>query len=252
MCGRFTQVVKVGELAALYGPAVSMPDAAWAERWNGAPTQAFLVCRLDAAGRRVLSLLRWGLVPPWARDRAIGNRLINARSETVAGKPAFRAAFRRRRCLVPAIGWFEWRRTPAGKEPTWIRLAGGRPFSFAGLWEAWGEGGSRMESFTILTCPAGEALASVHARQPAVVAPEEYGAWLDAETTAERVQAPHRGRSRSGGWARWRTVRGTTCRRSCGRWTGKVRTCRQGAKKEGIAKSPHPRRHRWGWGVRVR
>ena len=193
MCGRFTQVVKARQLAALYGPAVTMPDTAWAERWNGAPTQVFLVCRLKAEGRRVLCLQRWGLVPSWARDRVIGNRLINARAETVHEKPAFRAAFRRRRCLVPANGWFEWSRTSAGKAPYWISLAGGRPFSFAGLWEAWGEGESRMESFTILTCLAGEALESVHARQPAVVAPEEYGAWLGGETPASWVQAPHPG-----------------------------------------------------------
>ena len=193
MCGRFTQVVEARELAALYGGAVAAPGVERPPRWNGAPTQAFLVCRLDAAGRRVLSLQRWGLVPSWARDRAIGSRLINARSETAAAKPAFRAAFQRRRCLVPANGWFEWRRTPAGKEPTWILLADERPFSFAGLWEAWGEGASRMESFTILTCPAGEALAAVHARQRVVVAPEGYGAWLAAETPAERVQAPHAG-----------------------------------------------------------
>ena len=193
MCGRFTQAVKARELAALYGPAVAMPDAAWAERWNGAPSQVFLACRLDAEGRRVLSLLRWGLVPSWARDRSIGNRLINARAKTVHQKPAFRSAFRRRRCLVPVNGWFEWRRTPAGKEPHWISLAGGRPFSLAGLWEAWGEGAARIETFTLLTCPAGEALAPVHDRQPVVLAPEECGAWLAAETPAERVQAPHPG-----------------------------------------------------------
>ena len=191
MCGRFTQVVKAGGLAELYG--VAAPDIELPTRWNGTPTQTFLVCRLDAAGRRVLSLQRWGLVPSWARDRAIENRLINARAETVHEKPAFRAAFRRQRCLVPANGWFEWRRTPAGKAPYWIRLTGGRPFSFAGLWEAWGVGESRMESFTVLTCPAGEALAPVHARQPAVVTPEEYGAWLCGETPASRVQTPHAG-----------------------------------------------------------
>ena len=119
--------------------------------------------------------------------------MINARSETVHERPAFRSAFRRRRCLVPAKGWFEWRRTPEGKEPTWIRLTGGRPFSLAGLWESWGEGATRMESFTILTCPAAPALESVHARQPVIVPPEEYGAWLAAETPAERMQAPHAG-----------------------------------------------------------
>ena len=193
MCGRFTQVVEARALAALYGDAVAAPGVEWPPRWNGAPTQAFLVCRLDAAGRRVLSLQRWGLAPSWARDRSIGHRPINARSETVAAKPALRAAFRRRRCLAPANGWFEWRRPPAGKAPIRIRLAGGRPFGFAGLWEAWGEGESRRESLTVLTCPAGEALAAVHARQPAVVAPEGYGSWLAAETPAERVQAPHPG-----------------------------------------------------------
>ena len=105
MCGRFAQVVEARELSALYGGSV--PDIERPDRWNGAPTQAFLVCRLNAAGRRVLSLQRWGLVPSWASDRAIGSWLINARSETVHEKPAFRAALRRRRCLVPANGWFE-------------------------------------------------------------------------------------------------------------------------------------------------
>ena len=125
MCGRFTQVVKACEFAAMYGPAVAMPDTAWAERWNGAPTQVFLACRLDGAGQRVLFLLRWGLVPSWARDRAMGNRLINARAEIMHEKPAFHGASRRRRCLVPANGWFEWRRTGAVKGPYWISLAGG-------------------------------------------------------------------------------------------------------------------------------
>ena len=185
MCRRFTQALKVGELVELYGAVASFPDTAWPERWNGVPTQPFLACRLDAARRSVLSLLRWGLAPSRARNRAIGSRLINARSETVAGKTAFRAAFRWRRCLAPANGWFEWRRTPAGKAPYWISLAG--------LWEAWGEGESWMESFTVLTCRAGEALRPLHGRQPVIVAPEEYGAWLAAKTPATRVQAPHAG-----------------------------------------------------------
>ena len=191
MCGRFTQAVRAGELAALYGAAA--PDVALPARWNGAPTQAFLVCRLDPEGRRVLSLLRWGLVPSWARDRAIGSRLINARAETVHEKPAFRSAFLRRRCLVPANGWFEWCRTPTGKETYWIRPAHGRPFSLAGLWEVSGEGEARIKTFTVLTCPAGEALAPVHARQPVVLGPEEYGSWLAAVTPAARVQAPRPG-----------------------------------------------------------
>ena len=200
MCGRFTQVVKAVELAALYG--VEVPDVERPDRWNGAPTQAFLVCRLDAAGRRVLTLQRWGLVPSWAGDRAIGRRMINARSETVHERPAFRSAFRRRRCLVPVNGWFEWRRTPEGKEPTWICLADGRPFSLAGLWEAWGEGASRMESFTLLTCPAGEALAAVHARQP-VVRRRGTGHGWQRRRQLRACRRRTRGRSRSGGWARW-------------------------------------------------
>ena len=200
MCGRFTQVVNVGGIAAMYGAAVAVPDVEFTARWNGAPTQAFLVCRLDVAtGRWVLSLQRWGLVPSWARavgDPRFRGDLINARSETVAGKPAFRAAFRRRRCLVPANGWFEWQRS-GGKVPYWISLSGGRPFSFAGLWEVWGEGESRMESFTILTCPAGAALEGVHSRQPAIVVPEVYADWLSPDTPAARllglVQVPHAG-----------------------------------------------------------
>ena len=144
-----------------------------------------------------------GLVPSWASDRAIGRRMINARSETVHERPAFRTAFLRRRYLVPANGWFEWRRTPEGKEPTWIRLADGRPFSLAGLWEAWGEGASRMESFTVLTCPAGEALEHVHARQPVVVAPEGSGSVSRPRRRLRGCRRRTRGRMSSGGWARW-------------------------------------------------
>ena len=131
--------------------------------------------------------------PGKSREWAENSRACGLARESISEKPAFRAAFRRRRCLVPANGWFEWSRTPAGKVPYWISLAGGRPFSFAGLWEVWGEDESRMESFSILTCPAGEALEPVHARQPAIVAAEGYGAWLDGETPASRVQVPHAG-----------------------------------------------------------
>ena len=106
-------------------------------RWNGAPTQDFAVLRLDAQGARVLAKLRWGLVPAWAKDVKMGARMINARAETVHQRPAFRAAFRRRRCIIPADGWFEWQAERDGKQPWFSASADGAPLSLAGLWERW-------------------------------------------------------------------------------------------------------------------
>ena len=127
------------------------------------------VCRLAPDGARHISRLRWGLIPSWAKDLKIGARLINARAETVHEKPAFRSAFKARRCLIPADGWFEWQRSGAGKKPHFLSLADGSPLSFAGLWERWTKGGEPVESFTILTTRAAPALAAVHPRQPAII-----------------------------------------------------------------------------------
>jgi len=148
MCGRYTLTTPGETVAEL----VELDEAPrLAPRYNIAPTQESAVVRL-AAGRRSLLSLRWGLVPYWAAEPGIGNRMINARSETAAEKPAFRSSMRRRRCLVPADGFFEWRRTAAGKQPYLIRLAGGGPFTFAGLWDRWvPHDGEPIESFTILT-----------------------------------------------------------------------------------------------------
>ena len=147
-----------------------------------------------------MSVLRWGLVPFWAKDVKIGARMINARAETVQEKPAFRAAFRSRRCLIPANGWFEWKRTGptgGGKQPYFLALESGSALSFAALWEQWGRDGQHLETFTIITTEASPALSDIHDRQPAVVDPDDYTDWLDPGTPAETLQeiigTPHEG-----------------------------------------------------------
>lgn len=178
MCGRFTQDLDEEELVDLYDLDVAESQQTLRSRWNGAPTQEFAICRVDHYGRRVLAQHRWGLVPPWARDPKIGSKLINARSESADSKPSFRAPFRRRRCLIPANGWFEWQTAAGVKQPWWISLGSG-PFSLAGLWEAWDKGGGTVYSFTVLTCPATESLQEIHDRQPSIIPPDQYEEWLD-------------------------------------------------------------------------
>lgn len=128
-----------------------------------------------------MELVQWGLVPSWAKDPKIGNRLINARAESVADKPAFRAAFRRRRCLVPADGYYEWQKRPGGKLPFLIHLPHDRPFAFAGLWEAWRPPGSdeSLYTCTVITTDANERTRPIHDRMPVILNPEHYNLWLD-------------------------------------------------------------------------
>ena len=178
MCGRFTQDVDGDGLVDLYDLGSFSPRFELRKRWNGAPTQVFTVCRTGPDGQRELVAQRWGLVPAWSRDAKIGARLINARSETVDSKPAFRSAFRQRRCLVPANGWFEWQNDGSRKQPWWISR-GGALFSFAGLWETWDRGGGRIDSFTVVTCRAGPSMQWLHHRQPAIIPRERYCEWLD-------------------------------------------------------------------------
>ena len=176
MCGRFTQDIDEDDLESLYDiNALDMP--ALTRRWNGAPTQEFALCRSSSSGLREVARHRWGLIPAWARDIKIGARLINARSETVDSKPSFRSAYRHRRCLVPANGWFEWQRVGDTKQPWWISL-GREPFSFAGLWEVWDKGSGPVRSFTILTCPASKSLHEIHHRQPAIIPRDSYDEWI--------------------------------------------------------------------------
>ena len=147
-------------------------------RYNGAPGQDFVVCRLGPGGERIATMLRWGLVPFWSRQRSIGTRLINARSETLAIKPSFRAAYRQRRCLVPVNGWFEWQRTDSGRQPYYIVQDSGSPTVLAGLWERWSGGDAVLETFTVITRDATADLAAIHHRQPVVIGSEDFAAWL--------------------------------------------------------------------------
>ena len=187
MCGRFTQQLTEGEICDLYGLTEPMLPLDLPPRYNGAPTQDFTACRLDETGRRVITRLRWGLVPSWAKDVGIGARLINARAETVSDKPSYRAAFRARRCLVPANGWFEWQRAGRSKQPWFVALVDGSPVSFAALWERWDKAGACLETFTIITTEACESLADIHHRQPAIIHPDRMADWLDPTSRPERL-----------------------------------------------------------------
>lgn len=187
MCGRYTlsrpdQLIE--ELAAETG-GLETHGIELEPRYNVAPTQDVATVRQDEDGRRHLGLLRWGLVPFWAKDVAIGNRMINARSETVAEKPSFRAAFRRRRCLVPTDGFYEWKKVDGGKQPVHIRRRDRRPLYFAGLWERWEKGDEPLETCTILTTSASETVAEAHDRMPVILDLEGRALWLDAEAPPE-------------------------------------------------------------------
>lgn len=157
-------------------------------RYNIAPTQSVAVIRRTDAGNE-LSMLRWGLIPSWAKDVKIGASLINARGETVATKPAFRSAFKRRRCLIPADGFYEWKQTGTKtKQPYYISLKQELPFAFAGLWESWTspEGGT-IESCTIITTEANDALKELHDRMPVILNAADRAAWLDPDIPSDAL-----------------------------------------------------------------
>ena len=177
MCGRFTLGATATDLAAQFNLA-TVPT--WTPRYNIAPTQEVLVVvQPSLQGSREARLHRWGLVPSWAKDPAIGNRLINARAETVASKPAFRRAFKERRCLVLADGFYEWHKEGARKQPYHIRLRDGRPFAFAGLWEHWEGQEAAIDSCTLLTTTPNEVMRPLHDRMPVILSATEYDQWLE-------------------------------------------------------------------------
>ena len=178
MCGRFTLGATAATLAAQFDLA-NVPT--WTPRYNIAPTQEVLVVlQPSPQANREARLHRWGLIPPWAKDPSIGNRMINARAETVATKPAFRRAFKERRCLLLADGLYEWQRQERRKQPFYIRLRDGRPFAFAGLWEHWeGCEGMAIQSCTILTTTSNEVVGRIHDRMPVILSPTDYDRWLD-------------------------------------------------------------------------
>jgi putative SOS response-associated peptidase YedK len=176
MCGRFTLSSSPQAVADFFG----LSDVPTLEpRYNVAPTQEVPVIRPAASGRG-LSFLRWGLIPSWATDPAIGNRLVNARAETAPEKPAFRAAFRQRRCLVPADGFYEWLSQGRTKQPFYFRQRDGEPFAFAGLWERWHDPHDGVvETCTLLTTDANDVVRPVHDRMPVILPRTVFDRWLD-------------------------------------------------------------------------
>lgn len=175
MCGRFTLTADPEVIQEAFSLA-SMPEGV-TPRFNIAPTQPVAVIPND--GKNQMDYYLWGLIPSWAKDPAMGNRMINARSETLAEKPSFRSAFRRRRCLVLADGFYEWRKDGARKTPMYIKLSSGRPFAFAGLWESWySPDGSNILSCTIITTQPNALMEPIHNRMPVILSPEAYPLWL--------------------------------------------------------------------------
>jgi len=177
MCGRYV----------LYGPQSRYQQYFDAKLWpefedsyNIAPTSSVPVIRQSPEGDRVADLLKWGLIPHWAKDQTIGAKLNNARSETVAEKPSFRDAFKRRRCIVPASGFYEWKVMSAWKQPYYITLKSGEPLAMAGLWESWhGETGELVRTFCILTTAANSLMEQIHDRMPVLLHPDDFACWLD-------------------------------------------------------------------------
>jgi len=181
VCGRFAFFSPHEAVVAAFGADV--PGRV--PRWNVAPSQPVAVLR-ERADAVEAAMLRWGLVPSWARDRSIASRLINARAETIADKPAFRAAFRRRRCAVVADGFYEWQVAGTGKQPWFITTSDGRPMAMAGLWERCTLGGETLETCTIVTVPASRGLQTIHRRMPALLAPgAPLRQWLGLEPVAD-------------------------------------------------------------------
>jgi putative SOS response-associated peptidase YedK len=187
MCGRFASTLIREQIYDLYGIAPSERSSVPADPkplYNIAPTQTVPVVRLNLKGRRELAPLRWGLIPFWSKDAKIAYRTINARAETVATAPAFRAAFKRRRCLVPASGFYEWKKLDDGKQPYFIGLRDGTPIAFAGLWERWDKGEAPVETFTIITGEPNSLVAQIYDRMPVILDPDDYDVWLTAADTA--------------------------------------------------------------------
>ena len=194
MCGRFI-LIAVGRIVAERFQLENEPDLE--PRYNIAPSQLVAaVIRDHVSARRELKMLRWGLVPGWAKDPSLGYKMINARSESAPEKPAFRNAFRRRRCLVLADGYYEWDKGMKPKQPYLLRMKDGQPFAFAGLWEWWqGAEGEIIESCTILTTDANELVMVLHDRMPVILPSAAYASWIDTETqkpdTLRELLVPH-------------------------------------------------------------
>lgn len=184
MCGRYT-LVRLNDILEKF-PWIEHAPPDLVPRYNIAPTQPLLAICNDHPSE--FDYLNWGLVPSWAKDPSIGNKMINARAETLAQKPSFQKALRRRRCLIIADGFYEWQAIPGQKrkQPMLIRMADGKPFAFAGLWDWWHHpNGSGIKSCTIITTSPNELMKPIHDRMPAIVPPERYQEWLDPNEKPE-------------------------------------------------------------------
>ena len=185
MCGRYASTRSAADLSALF-EAVDETDGALAPDYNVAPTDPVALVRHSSrVDGRVLSLARWGLVPPWAKDTSGAARMINARAETVAGSRAYGQSFDRRRCLVPADGWYEWLKRPDGRQPYFMTRPDGQPLAFAGLWSVWGSGEGRLLTCSVITAAAVGDLAAVHDRMPLALPPGRWAHWLGAGDPTE-------------------------------------------------------------------
>lgn len=195
MCGRMTLTAGAGEIAAFFAlesaAALLEPDGrALRPHYNLSPSQRVLTIAHDAEGQRRAQFRTWGLVPAWAKEPSIGARLFNARSETVETKPSFRAAFRKRRCLVVADGFYEWTARNRGHRAHWLHPPGGGLLAFAGLYEHWSApGGPEIESCTVLTTDANADVAAIHARMPVLLARERFDEWLARDTALQHLKA---------------------------------------------------------------
>jgi len=183
MCGRFIAFTNLEQLVTYF--PIDVANVEVSPNYNVAPTQEILaIVRHDDDHLNHLEKLSWGLVPFWAKDPGIGSRMINARSETVESKPSFRNAFRKRRCLIPADGFYEWKGGKGAKQPMLLSLPDRSPFAFAGLWETWDDRGKReapYQSCTILTRESSESVMPIHNRMPVILRPEAFGPWLDPD-----------------------------------------------------------------------
>ena len=191
MCGRYTVIANPEALRALFGYD-EQPN--FPPRYNVAPTQPIAIVRL-VDGKRRFALVRWGLLPSWVKDPKTFTLLINARGETVCDKPAYRAAMKRRRCLIPADGFYEWQKAGDRKRPFYVHAKSGEPLAFAGLWETWqGPNGEELETAAIVTTAANRTLKPIHERMPVIVPREAFNLWLNCTDvdakTAEALIAP--------------------------------------------------------------
>lgn len=190
MCGRFTNKAKPEQIKKEFKVEAENPNL-FQPRFNIAPSQMIDVV-LEPQKERILTQLKWGLVPSWSKDESIGNRMINARAETLSEKPSFREAFKSRRCIIPASGFYEWQKKGTGaKQPFYFYLKEKEVFGFAGLWETWldKQTGELLETCTIITTEANKVLQPVHDRMPVIIKAKDYEQWLDAkETKTDKLQ----------------------------------------------------------------